>query len=405
MRDEGRAVFVGNTLLDPSVAAAESLLGGPAQTAMAVPVWHHDRILGALYASSRRGSLTLAHVELLEVYATLAVGLLETARATITLQAQLTDLGGAQPDSEGLLVGSSEVMQQLRRSLRKVAVSKAPVLIRGETGTGKDLVAREIHRLSPRARGPFIAVNCGAIPPELVASELFGHVKGAFTQAHRDRLGFFRSADTGTLFLDEIGEMPLAQQVALLRALQDGCVMPVGSEVQVPVDVRLLCATNRELDADVASGRFRQDLYYRIMVLTVAVAPLRDRPGDAVVLAQHFLGKYAREQRIAEPRFTDDAIRALKHAPWEGNVRALEAAVRRAVVMCESNAICAHDLGLDEPWATPSQPDAIRPLAMARDEYLRDYVRKVVDRLGGNRTAAAEALIVTPRTVFKYLEE
>ncbi len=404
MRDGGRAVFVENTLLDPSMADAESLLGGPPQAAMAVPIVHEGRVLGALYASSRVGSLTPAHLELLDVYATLAVGLLESERKASTLQAQLTELGGSDTNGESLLVGSSAVMQALRRSLRKVAASKAPVLLRGETGTGKDLVAREIHRLSPRARGPFVAVNCGAIPPELLTSELFGHVKGAFTQAHRDRLGLFRSADTGTLFLDEIGEMPLAQQVALLRVLQDGCVTPVGAETPVPVDVRMLCATNLELEAEVARARFRQDLYYRIAVVTVTVPPLRDRQGDVVLLAQHFLRKHAREQRGAELRFSDEAIRGLKLAQWEGNVRELEAAVRRAVVMCESTTISARDLGLQES-AAAAEPEAIRPLAMARDEYLRDYVRKVVDRLGGNRTAAAEALIVTPRTVFKYLEE
>ena len=312
MRETASAIFVANTATDPRFAAAESLAGGPSFSALAVPVAHEGRVLGAVYVSGRVGTLVTEHVELVEVYASIAAGLLETERRATTLAAQVGALGDTDDDPASLLVGSSAPMRELRRTIGKIAPSKAPVLILGETGTGKELVAREVHRLSPRAREPFVAVNCGAIPPELLASELFGHKKGAFTQAHQDRPGYFRSADGGTLFLDEIGDMPLLQQVALLRAVQEGRVTPVGADTSVPVDVRIIGATNRSISEDVAAGRFRQDLYFRIAVVTLVVPPLRERPGDAVRLAAHFLRSHAHELRLPTLRFSDDALRALE---------------------------------------------------------------------------------------------
>lgn len=405
MRETGGPVFVESTATDPRLAGAESLAGLPPFSAIAVPIAHEGRVLGAVYVSGRVGRLAPAHVELLEVYASMAAGILETERRASALAEQVISLGDSDDDPSSVLVGASAPMRELRRTIRKVAASRAPVLVLGETGTGKELVAREVHRLSPRASEPFVAVNCGAIPPELLASELFGHKKGAFTQAHQDRPGYFRSADGGTLFLDEIGEMPLHQQVALLRVLQEGRVTPVGADTSVPVDVRILGATNRPMAEEVASGRFRQDLYFRIAMVTLQVPPLRERQGDIVRLAAHFLRAHAHELRLPGLRFTDDALDALTRAPWNGNVRELEATVGRAVLLREGPTITAGDLGLRTTSPPRHDGPALRPLAMARDEFLRDYVRDAVDRCGGNRTAAAEALLVTPRTVFKYLEE
>ena len=405
MRETASAVLVESTATDPRIAGAESLAGAPPFSAIAVPIAHEGRVLGALYVSARVGKLLPPHVELLEVYASMAAGILETERRATALAEQVAALGDTDDDRSSVIVGNSAPIRELRRTIGKVAASKAPVLVLGETGTGKELVAREVHRLSPRAREPFVAVNCGAIPPELLASELFGHKKGAFTQAHQDRPGYFRSADGGTLFLDEIGEMPLLQQVALLRVLQEGRVTPVGSDTSVPVDVRILGATNRAIADEVAQGRFRQDLYFRIAMVTLHVPPLRERQGDIMRLATHFIRAHAQELRLPSLRFTDDALDALTRAPWEGNVRELEATVGRAVLLRESPTITRADLGLAESATPRAGAPAVRPLAMARDEFLRDYVRDAVSRCGGNRTAAADALMVTPRTVFKYLEE
>jgi DNA-binding NtrC family response regulator len=409
MRARGQAIFVANTLTDPDLMGAESIAGEPALSALCAPVVSEGRIVGAIYFSARASSrMTRDALELVELYATHAVNILESERRKARLTERL-DLLGEKQDDESLVVGESEPVLALKKTLRKVAASRAPVLVTGETGTGKELVARELHRLSPRARGPFIAVNCGAIPHELLASELFGHKKGAFTGAQSDRLGFFRSAEGGTLFLDEVGEMPLTQQVALLRVLQEERVVPVGSEESVPVDVRVVCATNRNLQDEVQAGRFRQDLFFRLAVVEVKLPALRDRPGDVMRLAQYFLRRATREANLPGApvlSFGDDALVAMQRARWEGNVRELEASIRRAVLMVEGTVIGAKELGLTLP-TTGSMPPAplVRPLSMARDEFLREYVHQVVARFGGNRTAAADALMVSARTVFKYMDE
>ncbi|AKV04641.1 Response regulator of zinc sigma-54-dependent two-component system [Labilithrix luteola] len=414
MRASGKSVHVQNTLTDPELAGAASLVGEPALSALCAPIVSEGRIVGAIYLSRRASRpLTQEARELVELYASHAVNILEGERRRALMEDRLGILGEAQ-DDESLIIGDAEPMVVLKKTLRKAAASRAPVLVTGETGTGKELVARELHRLSPRARGPFIAVNCGAIPNELLASELFGHKKGAFTGAAADRLGFFRSAEGGTLFLDEVGEMPLAQQVALLRVLQEERVVPVGAEESVSVDVRVVCATNRHLADEVQAGRFRQDLYFRLAIVGVQLPPLRERPGDVLRLAAHFLHKFTHERapksegRSSQPlRFGDDALIAMRRARWEGNVRELEACVRRAVLMAEGTTLSAADLGLTTPTDSvlPRGAPLVRPLSMVRDEFLRQYVREVVARFGGNRTAAADALMVSARTVFKYVDE
>ena len=406
MRALGQPLFVENTLTDPDLVGAASIAGEPALSALCAPIFSEGRIVGAIYFSARASSrMTRDALELVELYATHAVSILESERKQARLAERL-DLLGEKKDDDSLIVGESEPINVLKKTLRKVSGSRAPVLVTGETGTGKELVAKEIHRLSTRARGPFIAVNCGALPHELLASELFGHKRGAFTGASADRLGFFRSAEGGTLFLDEVGEMPLTQQVSLLRVLQEERVSPVGSEDSVPVDVRVVCATNRNLTEEGQAGRFRQDLYFRLAVVEVRLPPLRERPGDVLRLATYFLRRFAKEHGNTQLTLSDDALIALQRARWEGNVRELEASIRRAVLMAEDNTIGARELGLTAPnqGSMPPAP-LVRPLSMARDEFLRGYVREVVERFGGNRTAAADALMVSARTVFKYMDE
>ena len=407
LRDGGEPIFVADTRLEPDLMSQASVLGGAGRTVFAAPVRAGERILGALYLSRRADAPRASNgddarlVEVATLYAELAASFMQTARDRASLETRLDQLGDSPRGDATRILGSAAPTRELVARVRKVAAATVPVLLLGETGTGKEVVAHEIHRLSARASGPFVAVHCGAIAPDLLASELFGHKRGAFTQAVRDRPGFFRSADGGTLFLDEIGDMPLAQQVALLRVLQEGRVTPVGDEASVAVDVRIVCATNRALEEAVAQKAFRQDLYFRIAGVTLTLPPLRERGGDVIELAAHFLRRERRASNRPDLSFTDGALAAMRKARWDGNVRELEATVRRAVVMAEGSSLTEVDLGFGVV------PDAsfVRPLALARDEYLKEYVREVVARFGGNRTAAAEALLVTPRTVFRYLEE
>jgi transcriptional regulator with PAS, ATPase and Fis domain len=281
-----------------------------------------------------------------------------------------------------------------------VAGADVTVLVEGETGTGKELVAREIHRRSPRASGPFVAVNCGAIPEGLMESELFRHLKGAFTGAASTRPGKFQAASGGTLFLDEIGDMPLSLQVKLLRALQDRAVVKVGDVRPEPVDIRVVAATNKVLQDEVRRGAFRDDLYYRIRVVSIHLPPLRERGDDVLVLARYFLQQYVHEYGARARSFAPSAVAALRKYRWPGNIRELENRVRKAIVLADGPLLSAEDLDL--------QPDALEapvPLAQAMEEYRNRYIQEVLERNGGNRTKAAKDLDVDPRTVFRHLEK
>lgn len=255
------------------------------------------------------------------------------------------------------LLGDSPAMVELRRLIAKLARNQAPVYVSGESGTGKELAARLIHLQGPRATAPFVPVNCGAIPPDLVESELFGHKKGAFTGAISDNPGLFQAADGGTLFLDEVAELPLPAQVKLLRVLQEKKARPVGSQREVPVDVRLISATHRDLTTEVASGRFRQDLFYRINVIELRLPPLRERTGDIPLLTAHFLDRIARQNGLIAPRLAASALAALTRYPFPGNVRELENVLERALALAEGETLEAADLYLPAlPSATAAAP-------------------------------------------------
>ena len=264
-------------------------------------------------------------------------------------------------------IGASPPMQAAYRTIEAVAPSKASVFITGESGTGKELAADAVHRASPRRNKPFIALNCGAIPRDLLESEVFGHVKGAFTGATEDRAGAAKSADGGTLFLDEIGEMPLEMQVKLLRFVQTGSFMPVGGTAQVRVDVRFVCATNRDPMAEVRDGRFREDLFYRLYVVPVELPPLRERNGDVLLIARHFLKTYAKEEAKKFRGFAAETERLLAAYHWPGNVRQLQNVIRNIVVL--------HDAELVDPAMLPPMlfrsavrpPDEIAPIAAPRE--------------------------------------
>ena len=254
----------------------------------------------------------------------------------------------AEPEEAGRLLGSSPAMVTLRQTIAKVARSQAPVHISGESGTGKELVARTIHEQGARTAGPFVPVNCGAIPAELMESEFFGHKKGSFTGAHADKPGLFQAASGGTLFLDEVAELPLAMQVKLLRAIQEKSVRPVGAPGEVPVDVRILSATHKDLGALVADGRFRHDLYYRINVIELRVPPLRERTGDLPQLAHAILARLAAGQERHPPELPEAALAALASYPFPGNVRELENVLERALAMADGDRVDAADLHLPQ---------------------------------------------------------
>jgi len=254
------------------------------------------------------------------------------------------------------LYGNSAPMVALRDTIGKVARSQAPVYIAGESGVGKELVARTIHAEGGRATGPFVPVNCGAIPSELMESEFFGHKKGSFTGAHIDKPGLFQAADGGTLFLDEVAELPLSMQVKLLRAIQEKCIRPVGANAEVVVDVRVLSATHKDLARMVAEGRFRQDLYYRINVIELRVPPLRERREDLPGLCANILARLSGAQDRPVPKLCDDAIEALGNYPFPGNVRELENILERALAMSDGDCINANDLRLPRTAAAPAAP-------------------------------------------------
>ena len=297
--------------------------------------------------------------------------------------------------SEWGLLGESDAMKAVYRSISKAAGSNATVLISGESGTGKELVARAIHYQGTRRSAPFVPVNCGGIPDGLLESELFGYRKGAFTGAHESRTGFFQAAEGGSIFLDEIAELGLPMQVALLRVLQDKTVFMVGSRQPKKVDVRVLAATNRDLDEMVARGQFRRDLYYRIHVVPIELPPLHDRGDDIFLLIRKFADRFAKELGKPAPQFSDRALAALRSYPWPGNVRELENVIQRLVLMAEAKVIDTPDLPSLMRYSARHGGGLGRTLA----EVETDYVQAVLASVHGNKSRAAEILGIDRKTL------
>jgi two-component system NtrC family response regulator len=295
------------------------------------------------------------------------------------------------------MLGTSPPMQAVFATIRKVAASDVPVLVVGESGTGKELVARALHQQSGRTAAPFVAINCGAIPETLLESELFGHEKGAFTGAHLLRHGKIEAAQGGTLFLDEIGELPLSLQVKLLRFLQEYQIERIGGRKAIPVNVRVVAATNVDLQQAMAAGRFREDLYYRLGVITISLPPLRDRGADILVLAQALLHRYAVEGRHKVTGFSRRALSALQSYGWPGNVRELENRIKRAVLMAQGSQVTPADLDLDAPYSTYLAPG--QGLREAREAFEKDLIQRVLAKHGGNISRTASELGVSRPTL------
>ena len=313
----------------------------------------------------------------------------------------------AHVDRRWTIVGESHVMALLREQIAMAAPTHGRVLIFGENGTGKELVARGIHMLSHRRGGPFVEVNCAAIPEELIESELFGHVRGAFTGATADRRGKFETADGGTLFLDEIGDMTLKTQAKVLRALQEQVIEPVGGRTSVRIDVRVLAATNKDLPVEIRGGRFREDLYFRLNVIPIYVPPLRERSEDVSLLVDHFMQEFAREYGRRPKRVGADALAVLRAYPWPGNVRELRNVVERLMIMAPGDTITARDLpflnGLAHAQTAERNNGEIRPLHDARDEFERDYILQTLATQQGNISRTAEILGVERSNLYRKM--
>ena len=301
---------------------------------------------------------------------------------------------------DGIIASGPEMLTVLR-NIEKMAPTDVAVLLRGESGTGKELLARAVHKLSARAREPFVPINCAAIPETLLESELFGYEKGAFTGALKQTIGRIESADRGTLFLDEIGDVPSPMQVKLLRFLQDQVVERIGGRNPVQVDVRIVCATNQDLNLMMAEGRFREDLYYRLNEVTVQVPPLRERAADVVVLASFFLNRFATEYGRSARGFSATALAALRDHPWPGNVRELENRVKRAIVMTDGPLLSAADLGL----AAPGEDTQSLTIRDARARAEREVLQLALAQAGSNLSKAAKLLGISRPTLYDLMQQ
>jgi transcriptional regulator with GAF, ATPase, and Fis domain len=396
-------LIVSDALHDDAFSTAASVVNLRLTSVMCVPLIERGNLIGVIYVGNDNVAQLFdeAHLEVLTIFASQASLIIRNA---LLVNELVLDKKSLLDQIErlrfGEIVGAAPPMQEIFRKIQKVAGTDISVLITGETGTGKELIARELHTRSPRAKGPFVTINCGAIPENLLESELFGYVRGAFTGAVTNKVGRFQAANKGTLFLDEIGEMPVSLQVKILRALQERVVMRVGDTNPETIDIRVLAATNRNLDDEIKAGRFREDLYYRLNVVNIHLPRLSDRGEDIVVLARYMLSRYAPEYGSKVKGFAPAAISALKRHPWPGNIRELENRLKKAVVLADKAMLGPEDLGLN-----PAELPPILTLTDAKEKFQRDYINEILALNDGNRTKTARDLGVDPRTIFRHLEK
>ena len=401
---EGRKpLIVSDALKDQRFGKAKSVVDLQLSSVMCVPLIHRNELLGVIYLGndSVKALFDEGTLALLQVFAAQASLLVNTALLLNELKVSNKNLREQlRSASQGQMIGSSGSMKEIFKVMRRIAPTDLTVLILGETGTGKEMVARELHRLSDRAKGPFVSINCGAIPENLLESELFGHKKGAFTGAVTDKVGKFEAANGGTLFLDEIGEMPSNLQVKLLRVLQDRMAEKVGDLKPRSVDIRVVAATNQDLDEMIRKGSFREDLIYRLNEVSLSLPPLRDRGDDIIQIAQFFLSQYAAQYDSKVRGFSNACTVSLKSYFWPGNVRQLENRVKKAVIMSDSALLNPDDMGLNA-----SDKRHVKPLAEAEEDFKKTYIREVLDMNNWNKAQTARDLDVDPRTIFRYIEK
>ena len=403
--DSREPILVANALRDERFSQAQSVVDMKLSSVMCVPLQFKNQLLGALYLGNDRvaGMFRKEDLETLRIYAGQASLILHSAQILNELQVDNKTLRDELKNAAlGRIIGQSPPMRAISATIDKIADVDISLMICGETGTGKELIAREVHARGNRRDKPFISINCGAIPDNLLESELFGHVKGAFTGAVSHRIGKFEVAHGGTIFLDEIGEMPMALQVKLLRVLQERVVDKIGESRPIPVDIRVISATNRDLEQAIADGEFREDLYYRLNELTIVCPPLRERGEDVILLARYLLDKYVSRYPSSKVKgFTKEALTAMRRYAWPGNVRQLENRIKRAVIMAESPMLTPADLDIK----LDAKETKIQPLAKAQAEFTLNYIKQVLEINNWNKTQTARDLEVDPRTIFRYLEK
>ncbi len=397
-----RPILVHDALHDEEFSRSESVVNLKLCSVVCSPLLEKGDLIGLLYLGNDR----IAHrfedrsLELLSVFAAQASLLVRNALLANELRLESAQLKRQLDEAQyGDLIGACPGMREIYRRIDKVAATDISVLVGGETGTGKEMLAREIHRRSSRAKGPFVAINCGAIPENLLESELFGHVRGAFTGAVATRQGRFQAANGGTLFLDEVGDMPMSLQVKILRALQERTVIKVGDARPEAVDIRVVAATHRVLEEEVKAGRFREDLYYRLNVIKLVVPPLRERGDDVLILARWLLRRFSEGMKTPARGFSKAANDAMRRYGWPGNVRELENRLKKAMVLSDRALLGPEDLELSNETLDP-----VVPLIEAKAAFQRDYINRVLERNGGNRTKTAKDLGVDARTIFRHLE-
>jgi transcriptional regulator with GAF, ATPase, and Fis domain len=400
--EEGEALIVADALSHEDFKTSMSVVNLKLCSVMCVPLQARASTLGLFYLGNDNvvNHFSEDLLDVVSVFASTAAQILANALARDELLAQVEDLSSQVEETRfGEIIGACDAMRDIYKKISRVASTDISVLIEGETGTGKELVARALHDRSNRSSKPFIVINCGAIPENLLESEFFGHVRGAFTGAVATQKGKFQAADGGTLFLDEIGEMPLALQVKILRAIQERTVTKVGDSKSEEVDIRIVAATNRHLLELVGEGAFREDLFYRLNVITLTLPPLRERGDDITVIAQYLLSRYTAEAADGGPVLSPESNRALRRWRWPGNIRELENRLKKAIVFCDGGTIRPEDLDLGD-----ENTSEILCLADARDLWQSDYINRVLTLNDGNRTKTARDLDVDPRTIFRHLE-
>ncbi|MEC8380317.1 MAG: sigma 54-interacting transcriptional regulator [Myxococcota bacterium] len=396
-------VIVSDAMSDSRFGNAMSVVDLKVSSVMCVPMLYRNHLLGVIYLGNDaiRGLFTEADLTLLTVFASQASMIVHTAlmlnELRLTNQNLLKKL---EQSGQGQIIGSSPPMQGVFKLLRKLGPSDLSILVLGETGTGKELVARELHRLSSRSDQPFISINCGAIPENLLESELFGHNKGSFTGAVSDKMGKFEVANGGTIFLDEIGEMPMSLQVKLLRVLQERVIERVGDLEPRPINIRVVSATNKDLQEEIKEGRFREDLFYRLAEVSVNLPPLRERGMDIHELAMFFLNKYSEQYNSKVNGFKKEAIKLMQGYYWPGNVRQLESRIKRAVIMSDEKNLNAEDVGIAQ-----NDTRTILPLDLASENFKIQYIKEALEINNWNKAQTARDLDVDPRTIFRYIEK
>jgi transcriptional regulator with GAF, ATPase, and Fis domain len=396
--ESGKAVLIGDASMTEPYSSQPSIQQLSLRSILCAPLVASEEAFALIYLENREvtNRFTEEQRDLLDEVCALAAPRLRAAVTIRQAQRRAEALEHAHSQSDGILT-ADPVMEQVLQTVRQIATTDLPVLIEGETGTGKELIARAVYRHSARVKGPFVVLNCSAIPATLIGSELFGVMQGAFTGANRDRIGFVGTAHRGTLFLDEIGDLPLDQQPHLLRVLQSGEFTRLGNSRTEKVDVRFIAATNRDLESEVAAGRFRADLFFRLSAITLRLPPLRNRPHDTRLLAEHFLRTAAARFGRPVPRLTEDCLAALAAYSFPGNVRELESEMARLVALASADVPCGADLlsdrirkrGDGQPVVSV-QGTAVAPMSLQEMEM--QLISSVLQHTGGNRTRAAEIL-------------